>query len=306
MSPTAPPKNPLLATPEARIGAAILLFFCALALFGPFLVGDPTAFVGVPHSPPSSDHLFGTTGQGQDVLAQTVCGARVTLGIGLVVGLASVALGALIGVTAGYFGGRIDDFISLFINVFLVLPGLPLAIVVAAYLPSGPVTLASVLVLTGWAWNARVIRSAALALRRRDFIAAAIVSGESSLRILVFQMLPNLGSLLISQVIGATTYALGAQVGLEFLGLGDASSVTWGTNLYWAANDAALLTGSYWTFLPTGLCIALVGVALTLLNGAVDTFTNPRLIAERHWRKTLTASGHVVRGPNTPVARDDR
>ncbi|MFO0746586.1 MAG: ABC transporter permease [Myxococcota bacterium] len=291
----------LLRNKKAAVGGVILLVFALLAIVGPILFDDPTAFVGVPHSPPSGEHLFGTTGQGQDVLAQTFAGARTTLLVGFCVGLLSVAIGALVGIAAGYFGGWVDDVISLAINVFLVIPGLPLAIVLAAYLPSGPVTLGFVLVVTGWSWNARVVRSQALTLRQKDFVAAAIVAGEGHFRIIAREMLPNMASLLVSQVIGATVYAIGAQVGLEFLGLGDVSRVTWGTNLYWAANDAALLTGSWWTFVPTGVCVALVGFGLTMLNFAVDEVTNPRLTAERHWRRAL--AGRAL-GMATPVVRE--
>lgn len=294
----------LLRSKKAMVGLGILAFFALLAVFGPLLYPDPGAFVGVPLSPPSSEHLFGTTGQGQDVLAQTVVGARATLSIGLVVGLLTVVIGALVGVTAAYFGGRVDDVLSLAVNVFLVIPGLPLAIVLAAYLPSGPGTLALVLVVTGWAWQARVVRSAALVIRRKDFVAAAIVSGEGHLRIITTELLPNLLSLLASQVIGATTYAIGAQVGLEFLGLGDVSRPTWGTNLYWAANDSALLTGSAWTFVPTGVCVALVGFGLTLVSFAFDEVTNPRLVAERHWRRALRGHRGAAHDGATPVARD--
>ena len=293
----------LVRNKKAAVGGVILLFFIVLAVFGPLIVGDPTAFVGVPHSPPSGDHWFGTTGQGQDVLAQTVAGARTTLMVGVIVGLLSVAIGAFVGVAAGYFGGWVDDVVSLFINVFLVIPGLPLAIIIAAYLPSGPVTLALVLIITGWSWNARVVRSEALTLRRKDFVAAAIVSGERHVVIITREMLPNMASLLVSQLIGATVYAIGAQVGLEFLGLGDVSKVSWGTNLYWAANDSALLTGSWWTFVPTGICVALVGFGLTMVNFAVDEVTNPRLTSERHWRKALSGQLLGRLGSSTPVLR---
>jgi peptide/nickel transport system permease protein len=100
---------------------------------------------------------------------------------------------------------------------------------------------------------------------------------------------------------GGTIYAIGAQVGLEFIGLGDPSQVTWGTNLYWAANDQALLTGSWWTFVPTGLCIALVGFGLTLINFGVDELTNPRLASERAWRQTLGAENIEAVETATPV-----
>lgn len=288
---------------KAFAGAAILAVFAAVGVFGPWLVGDPLALVGIPLQPPSAAHWLGTNGQGQDMFAQLVAGTRVSLVIGFTVGIAVVLFGALVGVTAGYFGGRMDGLLSVFTNVFLVLPGMPLAIVIAAYLPSGPTTLALVLIVTGWAWNARVLRSQALALRRRDFVAAAVVAGESTPRILLVEILPNMMSVLVSQVIGSTTYAIGAQVGLEFLGLGDVSRVTWGTILYWAQNDSALLTGSWWTFAPAGLCVALVGFALTLLNSGFDEITNPRLMLERAWGAHLLRRG-VRPGRSTPVVRE--
>ncbi len=285
---------------KATVGALILMAFAIIAVAGPLLVGDPTALVAVPLQPPSAAHWLGTTGQGQDVLAQTVVGTRVSLLIGFAVGIVVVLVGSLVGVTAGYFGGRVDGMLSLLFNVFLVIPGLPLAIVMAAYLPSGPLTVAAVLIFTGWAWNARVVRGQTLALRRRDFVAASLVSGESSLRIITREILPNMTSLLVAQVIGSSVYAIGALVGLEFLGLGDVSSVTWGTNLYWASNDSALLTGAWWTYVPTGVCVALVGFGLVMLNSGFDEITNPRLQMERAWRAHLAAAGQKATR-STPV-----
>lgn len=265
---------------KATAGAIIVGLYILLAIFGPLFVPDPTAYVSAPHEAPSWAHTFGTTGQGQDVLAQAVAGARITLSIGFVVGIAVTMIGAFVGIAAGYFGGRIDDGLSLLINVFLVIPGLPLAIILATYLPPGPGSLALVLIVSGWAWNARVFRSQALSLGKKDFIAASKVAGETSSRIVSVEILPNMISLLVSAFIGATVYAIGAQVGLEFLGLGDVGTVTWGTNLYWAANDSALLTGSWWILVPTGLSIALVGFGLTLVNFAIDEVNNPRLRAD--------------------------
>jgi peptide/nickel transport system permease protein len=288
---------------KATLGAALLAAFTLMAVVGPWFVGDPTALVGMPLQPPSWAHLLGTNGQGQDVLTQLVAGSRVTLAIGAIVGVSVVLLGAAIGVPAGYFGGRVDGALSVLANVFLVLPGMPLAIVIAAYLPSGPATVALVLVVTGWAWNARVLRSQTLAVRRRDFVAAAVVAGESDLRVLAVEILPNMLSILVAQVVGSTVYAIGAQVGLEFLGLGDVSRVTWGTMLYWAQNDSALLTGAWWTFVPAGLCVALVGFALTMLNSGFDEITNPRLQLERAWRAHLARRGRTAER-STPVVRE--
>jgi peptide/nickel transport system permease protein len=268
----------LLRRRSALFGAGLLLLFVVIALFGPSLAPyDPQDFVTRPHQPPSARFWLGSTGEGKDVLSQTLAGARISLLVGFGTGLAVTAIGALVGILAAYLGGFVDEVLGFLINVFLVLPGLPLAVVLAAYLPQGPWTLGLVLVVTGWAWNARVLRAQALTLRRRDFVLAARVSGESSFRIILFEIVPNLTSLLFSTFIGACTYAIGAQVGLEFLGLGDVGVVTWGTNLYWAANSGAMLLSSWWTIVPTGVCVALVGFALSLVNTAVDELANPLL-----------------------------
>ena len=264
-------------TPATRLGLTLVSAFALIALVGPFFVGDPTAFVAAPLQAPSAAHWLGTTGQGQDVLAQTV-------------------VGALTGATAAFLGGAVDAALTWIINVSLVMPGLPLMVVIAAWLPPGPVTMAAVLALTGWPWHARVVRAQVLSIRSRDFVSACIVSGEPTWRIVVVEILPNLASLLGSAFIGATLYAIGAQVGLEFLGLGDLSGVSWGTNLYWATNDSALLVGAWWTFVPTGVCVAGVGFGLSLLGFALDARANPR----------LRVSGASGPGPQpTPVRRGD-
>jgi peptide/nickel transport system permease protein len=262
---------------KAVLGGAILGFFALLAALGPLFVRDPSEPLGRPYSPPSWQFWLGTTGMGQDVFAQLVAGARPTLLLASLVGLGVVALGAAIGVTAAVIGGWVDAVLALVIDVFLVIPGLPLVVVVGAYLTGGPVTVALVLALTGWAWPARVLRTLALSLRTREFVAAAEVVGEGRLRLVFGELLPNMVPVLISSLVGSVTYALGALVSLEFLGLGEVERVTWGTLLYWARNDVALITGSWWTFVPVGLCVGLVGFALALVGAAADELGNPRL-----------------------------
>ncbi|HEV3031661.1 MAG TPA: dipeptide/oligopeptide/nickel ABC transporter permease/ATP-binding protein [Polyangia bacterium] len=300
---TEPAPRGLLRNSKAAVGLAVVAGFVVMALLGPAVVGDPTAFVAVPHLPPSWSHPFGTTGQGQDVLAQTVAGARETVAVGFTVGILVTLLGALLGITAGFLGGRADALLSALINVFLVIPGLPLAIVLAAYLPHGPGSLVVVLAFAGWAWSARVFRAQALALRGREFVQAAIVSGEDTLRIVFVELLPNMASLVASAFITSTVYAIGAEVGLEFLGLGDPGAVTWGTNLYWASNDSALLTGAWWTFVPAGTCVALVGFALTMLAYGIDEVMNPRLAAARD--AELAARGEPAPAPAAERAAAD-
>lgn len=296
----------LLRNRKATLGVGILVLFAALALLAPVLTpGDPTAITDTGSQPPSGEHLLGTTAKGQDVLALTLWGARSSLFVGFLVGLAATLVGVTVGLAAAYFGKVTDDVLSLATNVFLLLPGLPLLVVLAAFLPPGTGTVVVVLVITGWAGAARVLRSLALSIRAKDFVAAATVTGEGAGWIMFREILPNMASIVMSTLLGGVIFGIGSQAGLEFLGLGDVSVVSWGTNLYWASNDGALMVGAWWAFLPSGLCIALVAFGLALLNYAVDEVTNPRLRVPRRARsaaRTLGGGTTVSAAPGTSAA----
>lgn len=278
----------LINNKKAMTGMAIMLVFIVMALAAPLLFpDDPSRITGMASLEPDSQHWLGTTAKGQDVLALTVHGARSSLLVGLTVGFASTFIGILVGLASAYFGKFIDEALSLLTNVFLLLPGLPLLVILAAFLPPGLGTIILVLTVTGWAGSARVLRSQALSIRSKDFVAAAVVSGERAGRIMFREILPNMASIVMGTLLACVIYGVGAQAGLEFLGLGDVSTVSWGNNLFWAGNEGALLTGSWWVFIPSGLCIALVAFSLALINYAVDEVTNPRL---RKIRKPATTT----------------
>lgn len=279
--------NSILGNRKATIGVVVLSFFILVSLLaGQITSIDPTKRVGRPHEAPSSAHIFGTTRDGKDVFAQVVHGGRITLFVGFMTGTLLIVLAIIMGVTAGYLGGVADEVLSLFTNVFLILPAIPLIIVVAGWLDRpGPTTVMLVLSAISWAWGARVLRSQTLTLRNSEFVAAAKVVGEPTWRIVIYEILPNMISLVVSSWIGAVQFAFLALVTLEFIGLGDVNLVSWGTILFWAQNNQALLTGAWWTFIPPGVCIALVGVSLTLINYGIDEITNPRLRSEEGGKK---------------------
>ncbi|MET9661084.1 ABC transporter permease [Streptomyces sp. NPDC006510] len=272
----------LLANRKALFGAVVLVLFVLLALLAPLIApGDPSKINSLGASAPSGSHLLGTTVKGQDVLALTLWGARSSLFVGFSVGIAATALAVLVGMACAYFGRIVDDVLSLVTNIFLLVPGVPLLVILAAFMPPGTATVVLVLVVTGWAGSARVLRAQAKSIRGKDFVAASVVTGERAIRIMFREILPNMASVVMTTLLGCVIFGIGAQAGLEFLGLGDASVVSWGTNLYWAGNDGALMTGAWWVFVPSGLCIALVAFALAMVNYAVDEITNPRLRARR-------------------------
>jgi peptide/nickel transport system permease protein len=265
--------------PKIAAGLAIVLFFIGLAIFGPMIDHtDPSAVSPAVLRPPSAAHWLGTTQSGQDVLAQVINGARISLFVGFVAGAIATVLSLFIGVLGGYLGGVADEFLSVFTNIFLVIPALPLVIILAGYLPGkGALSVAIVISVTGWAWGARVQRAQTLSIRQRDYIEAARVAGEGTLRIIFCEILPNEVAIVAASFLFTVIFAILTEAGLAFLGLANLSSWSWGTILYWAQSDSALQVGAWWWFVPPGLCIALVGAGLAMINFGIDEFVNPRL-----------------------------
>lgn len=264
---------------KARIGLVVLGLFILLALFAPVVAPYSATDNSFERSQDASaEHWLGTTAAGEDVLSQLLWGSQVSILVGLVAGLLSTVIAVLIGLSWGYVRGFGAEVINFVVNLFLVIPGLPLMIVIAAYLSGGGIPMIiAVVVITGWAWGARVLRSQTQSLRSRDFVTAAVFSGEKPARIVFREILPNMTSLIVGNFFGAATAAILAEAGLEFLGLGDSSIVSWGTMLFWAQNSNALLTGQWALLFAPGLCIALLATSLTLINFGVDGISNPRL-----------------------------
>jgi peptide/nickel transport system permease protein len=268
---------------KATAGAILLLFFLALATFpGEIAPYSPTAEVFPPALGPSANHWFGTTAYGQDVLSQLIWGSRQSLVIALGVGGLATALSVIVGVSAGYLGGWADGVLSLLTDVLLVIPTFPLIIVIAAYAhSSGTIVIVVILGALGWSYGARQLRVQVLTLRTRDFVEAARARGERSLYVIFAEVLPGMTSLIVASFLGTALYAVLAAAGLQFVGLGDPNSQSWGTMLYWAQNNEALGAGMVmWAIMP-GVCVALLGAAFALLNYAFDEISNPALAATR-------------------------
>src|SRR5260370_3087795 len=185
--------NWLAVNPKVAFGLGIVGFFVLVTILVPIVVQhNPNAFSSNVRHPPSVRHWLGTTQTGQDVFAQVVVGTRVSVLLGFGAGFLATVVSVVIGLAAGYFGGLVDDMLSLFINIFLVIPALPLAVVLAAYFPfRGPLPVAIIVTMTGWAWGARVLRAQTLSMRRREFVQAARASGENTFRIIFADILPN-------------------------------------------------------------------------------------------------------------------
>ena len=289
----------------AKAGVIVLGVFLLIAIIGPEVTPyNPGTTTPLQAAPPSAGHLLGTTQTGQDVMSQLLVGVRLTLELAFWVGLIATGLSVIVGVTAAYSGGLVDEFLSLMTNVFLVIPALPLLIVLLGFLSGtssgqGQLPVIFVLSLLGWPWGARVIRAQALSIRSRDFIAAARETGERSWRIIGWDVIPNMVSLIAASFVNTVLYAVGASVALAFIGLTDPNQWSLGTMLYWAELGNALQIGAWWWYVPPGLAIAFLGTALVLLNTGIDELTNPRLRDARS--ATKIAGRRVWATDPTPV-----
>ncbi len=286
-------------TLKLGIGLALTGLITLFGLIGPLLVGDPSTVRDIGLTPPGDGFILGTTQTGQDVFAQLAHATRGSLTIGVVVGAITLVLSAFFGVVGAFVGGWVDEAFSLFTNVLLVIPGLPLVIVISSYVPNKSVWLvAVVLAITSWAGSARVLRGFTLSVRSRDYVLASRVSGERRWRILLVEILPNLIPLLASQVVFAVIFAILGEAGLSFLGLGASGSFTWGTMLFYAQNGLSLRLGAWWWFVPPGLAIALFGAALSLINFSIDEIINPKLRSQtradrKRWGMTREQLKHA-------------
>jgi peptide/nickel transport system permease protein len=279
----------LLTNPLAIVGLLLFGMIFFAAVFAPLLTSrDPSAMIGPLGRPPSSANWLGTNNQGQDIFAQILYGARFSMAVGIGTGVAIAALATFIGMIAGYSRGWLDDILTLVMNVFLVIPQLPLLIVIGVYVPlrgndafASALMMIVVITITGWAWGGRVMRSQTLTLRSRDFIRASLVSGESTWRIIFVEMLPNMMSLIVNTVILSAMGAILTEAALDYLGVGSVNQITWGTMLYHAQADSVLFSGKWWVFVCPGVAIAMTTMSMIFINNGIDAISNPRLRVAR-------------------------
>lgn len=297
--------------PKSVTGLIILGFFVLVAVFGDLLApyGPLDKDYSALRQPPSAAHLLGTTHMGEDVLSQLIYGTRGVLIVGSLAGVIATVIAVAVGVTAGIVTAWRSESLSALTNVFLVIPGLPLMIIVASqYDDPSLFLIAAVLAITGWAWGARVLRAQTMSLRNRDFIQAARANGEPLWRIITVEMLPNLMAIIASSFVGTVTAAVLGLTTLAFIGVIPITNLNWGTILFWAQQNGAF-PDFWWWYIPAGLCIALLGTALSLINFGIDEYVNPRLRsagerARALRKKGLKANSSVTVVRTTPATPD--
>jgi len=266
------------------VGAAVLFVLGVLALLTLFSPYDPTVWHVVPlELPPSWEHLLGTTSTGQDVFWQMTFAVRNSLALAILATIIVTVIAVTVGSVAGYAGGVVDRVLMFFTDAMLVIPVflilVLLSLVAREYM--NLVTLALILGIMGWAWNARVIRSQILSLREREFTYTAILSGTPTRKLIFNEYIPFITPLILATLLGTMGWVIGIEITLALIGLTNLTIPTLGAMLQFALGHAAMLRGLWWwIFAPVGVAVAAV-VALYLISVSIGEYLDPRTRLQR-------------------------
>jgi oligopeptide/dipeptide ABC transporter ATP-binding protein len=260
----------------------MLVIIVIVAVFAPILAPyDPESSEGVTsrdvYNPPSAEHWLGTDDAGTDVLSSFIYGSRVSLIVGFFAAFISIVIGGLIGIVAGFYGGRLENLLMRFTDFMLVIPDLPLIVVIVALTKPNLLNIILVIGLLGWTTTARIVRSQTLAVKSRKFVLRARAIGAGNWHIIVHHILPLVMPLLVVNAILVISLAILNESTLSFLGLGDPTATSWGQMLNFAFGRGAMSTGAWWALFAPGFGIVWVVLALTLLGHGLEQVLNPRL-----------------------------
>ncbi|MGH4022672.1 MAG: ABC transporter permease, partial [Pseudonocardiaceae bacterium] len=261
-----------------RTGAVLLtVLFLAAILASLLSWHDPNLPSGLPYQSPTADHPLGTNDIGEDLWAQLLYGARISLLIALVAAFVGTALGLVVALVAGYYRGRAEAVLMRIVDLMLGFPFLVLVIVLAAFFGRGLLATILVIAVVIWARPARVLRSQVLKAQQAGHVLAARSMGASTARVLVRHVLPRVAPLAAAQFVRAANIAVLLEASLAFLGLGDPVRVSWGTILHFANARNAFLTDAWpWWVLPPGLALTGAVVGFAFLGYAVEEWGDPR------------------------------
>ena len=267
----------MLRNPGGLIGLVVLVLVILVAIFGPLAFpNSPWRMVQRPFLPPFtlSAVPLGTDALGRDVLSGIIHGARVSLLVGLVSTIAALAVGIPLGSVAGYFGGRVDDALMRFTEFFQTIPSFALAIVLVAILQPSIYSIVASIAIVSWPPVARLVRGEVLSLRTREYVQAAVVTGQTHWRIIGREILPNALSpiIVLASLMVATAILL--ESSLSFLGLGDPNLISWG---YMVGAGRTVVRQAWWITVFPGLAILLSVLALNLIGEGLNDALNPRL-----------------------------
>ncbi len=268
------------------IGLVVLIALVAMALAAPLLADEAgLRAINSTDNPtfasPSEFGPLGTDGLGRDVMTQFIWGARISLLVGLAATIIAMLIGSVVGIAAGFLGGRTEAILMRITEWFLVIPFLPLAIVLAAILGPSIQNIIIVIGITSWPSTTRLIHAQVLTLKRRDYVDRSRALGGSNWHLMTRHILPNVSPLILANTTLTVPIVILSEATLSFLGLGDPSSASWGQMLSDAFEAGAVTVEAWWYIVPPGLGIMAVVLAFTLVGQALEEILDPRLRDQR-------------------------
>ncbi|WP_186425354.1 ABC transporter permease [Cupriavidus metallidurans] len=261
----------------AMIGLIVLLAVVVVSFVAPMLYEEsPWMMVAEPLMKPFADmaYPFGTDMLGRDITAGLLCGARVSLLVGVISTAVALVVGVLVGSVAGYCGGRIDDALMRVTEFFQTIPQLAMAVVIVAIFNPSIYSIVGAISVVSWPPVARLVRGEFLSLKQREFVQAAIVIGQRPLRIILTQILPNAMSPIIVSASFMVATAILTESALSFLGLGDRNMMSWG---FMIGAARTMIREAWWMSVWPGVAILLTVLAINLIGEGLNDALNPQL-----------------------------
>jgi peptide/nickel transport system permease protein len=264
------------------VSIAILCIYIVIALAAPLIAPEgPTAITGKPLLPPDDQHLFGTNNIGQDIFAQLVYGARITLLFGFCSALLAVVISTSVGIIIGYYGGIVDEIVCRVIDVVMPIPMFVLLIVLTTFFSPGVLQVSLLMGLLGSVYGIRIMRSQVLSIAQTSYVEGAKAIGASDFQIMYRHILPNVMPIVMVKFVSSSQHLLVMGVGLSFIGLWDTSTVDWGTMIQNAYSQGGLALGLWWWILPPGIAVIGISLALAMIGYSFEEKFNPRVGVNR-------------------------
>jgi peptide/nickel transport system permease protein len=271
----------VLRMPSGLVGVLVMVGFIVMALSAPLFIHPSDLSVTQATGPllgaPSSGYPLGTDPAGRSVLLLVIWGSRTSLAIGLMATVLTMILGAGIGLVAGHYQGRVGRLLMHITDWFIALPSLPLAIALAAVLGQGAASITIAIGVTSWTGTARLVRAQTLAVEARPFIERARALGATDTQLMTRQVLPNVMPLILVSSTLTVASAILSEATLTFLGLGDPTSVSWGSLINNAFMQGAVTAGAWWYLIPPGVAILIIVLGFTLVGRTIEHVLNVRV-----------------------------
>jgi peptide/nickel transport system permease protein len=228
--------------------------------------------------PPDSKLLLGSDNFGRDLFLELMYGIRTSVRVGLIAGICATVIGLIMGLLAGYIGGLVDNILTAVTNIFIVIPSFIILILISVSINSRSSLVTAIIIgITSWPWTARAVRAQTSSLRNRDHVNIAKISGHSTPRIIIFEILPYIASYVVMAFVLQTASGILSEASISMLGLGPYNTISLGIIMNWALTFEAPVAGAWWAFIPAAFSIAIITFSLFMMNTGMDEIFNPKI-----------------------------